>query len=186
MAGVKPRTGKTTSRRRSAAYRSGARSRGRRPVSLTAREEQLKREWDALIEPIIDAWRVRPETGVAPYDQKANYLRREVYRVIRKLDGRSEGRAIIEAAVRGHCGSEPTRVSMAQNLFFWGLKAIAARITLEPDRVSRLAKEMLYAFRHEIEPDLLIGFILQTGAARIHKKDGIEVESWFSRRASDI
>ncbi|WP_445191777.1 hypothetical protein ACT009_14540 [Sphingomonas sp. Tas61C01] len=71
-------------------------------------------------------------------------------------------------------------MTMAQNPFFWGLKAVAARIDLGPDRVSRLAQEMLYAWRHNIEPDLFVGFVLQTGAARIYEKSDVAVESWFS------
>lgn len=154
--------------------------RSSRRTSLTPRDERLKSKWDALIDPILAEWRIRPDKGVAPYDQKANYLRREIYRVIWNLRQRSEGKAVIEAAVLGHCNRMPTRLTLTQNPFFWGLKAAADRFDLGPDRVSRLAKEMLYAWRHQVQPDLLIGFILQTGAARIYDKNDVEVESWFS------
>jgi hypothetical protein len=185
MAVSKRRSSRTISRRPAVARQTASVSRqtaGKRPASLTPGDERLKDKWDALIEPIIAEWRHRPATGAAPYDQKANYLRREVYRVVGNLLERSEGKQMIEAAVLGYCGREPTRLTMSQNPFFWGLKAVADRISLAPDRVSRLAKEMNYAWRHNIKPDLLVGFILQTGASRIYKSTEIQVEKWFSEQ----
>ncbi len=182
MAGpARRRTGTNTIIRTTGASRRASHLRRKKPASLTPRDERLKERWDQRVDPVIAEWRKRPTKGVSPYDQKENYLRREIYRIICNLRSRAEGKAILGAAVLGHCGKEPTRLTVSQNPFFWGLKALAARIGLKPDRISRLSKEMLYAWRHDIEPDLLIGFILQTGAARIYEKSETEVEPWLKQ-----
>lgn len=150
-----------------------------RPAVLSINEEKYKKRWDVQIEPILDVMRTRQSKGLAPYDQRTNYLKREVYRVICKLWDASGGLNVIEAAVAGCCSSLPISPALEDNPFFWGLKAIAARTELKPYQVTRLSQEMMYAKRHRISPDLLVGFIMQTGAARIYKKDSNEWESWY-------
>lgn len=162
-----------------AAKRRKKERRRRQDTWLSPRQTDWKAQWDNRIDPVLDEMNKRPTEGVSPYDQRANYFKREVYRVICDLTNRSHGDDIIESALLAKNGKLPISPTYKDNPFFWGLKAMPVRANLEAHQITRMSQEMMYAFRHKIRHELFLGFVLQTGAARIYKKRPTQVEEWF-------
>lgn len=113
-----------------------------------------------------------------PYDVPVNIIKTEIYRfVIDKVDSghRSSLREVLEYLSFGR-----NRVSFEKNPFHLALgawnkeerKRLPGKTRLESREftiikdhyVARFAMQMLYAYQHNIPPDLLTGFIYQCGS----------------------
>lgn len=99
--------------------------------------------------------------GVTPFAWPENQLKRECYNLIIKHT-RWGGREIIDIVRKYGC--VPESITFNKNKFYWGLLAIDPKgaYILDP-QLSKYAKEMIYAWKHLVPPEYLIGFLLQSG-----------------------
>lgn len=124
------------------------------------------KEFDDIARAIIDSWeRLSQQTGLSPQESANGTLKREAYRVIcHYID---KGRAqFFEHVIRRDGRSLSSVVKLADNPFHYGLKAmfIDDSVITPPDR-SLFANQMLYAYRHRVPPEHLVGFIYQSGSS---------------------
>lgn len=108
-----------------------------------------------------------------------------VYREVRQLlvDGYASK---IERAVNS-CDSRPRKITFSQNPYYWALFAIYKTNEfdfLTPVNINTYGWQLLYAHNHFIDPELLTGFLYQTGATKSPKKatinkPGTDVHEWW-------
>tara|TARA_R110002049_G_scaffold205431_2_gene376008 strand:- start:150 stop:686 length:537 start_codon:yes stop_codon:yes gene_type:complete len=112
----------------------------------------------------------RPPKSLPPFDKADSFFKREAYALLREYSD-SEGRAIIKSVVRIYA-DEPRYPSYTENRFYWGLVAIdSGEGILSKQKLSKIAKQLLYADHNGIAPQLLIGFLYQIGGSdHIHKQ----------------
>lgn len=121
--------------------------------------------------------------GPPPYDKSWSYLKREVYRYVvgRLADGR--GRELHDCIEDVREGRVPTGPSFRDNEFHWALLGLQRNpaINLKDYDVCRFGRQLRYARDHNVPPDLLIGFIYQTGGPEVisRKYAGAEREPWI-------
>jgi hypothetical protein len=117
--------------------------------------------------------RGREPRGATPFAWPENQLKRECYNLIIKHT-RWSGAEII-AIVRKY-GCVPESITFRKNKFYWELLAIDPKITCISDpSLSKYSIEMLYAWRHRVPPEYLIGFLLQSGnlsSLRVKLREG--------------
>ena len=148
--------------------------------SLTPKQERESSHWVDKVQGILAAYGACPnqQPKIPPYDRRDAILKRGIYQVVRQLRERANGYNIIESGALAACPSQARWPLIKENPFFWALKSVSARLDLRNDEVSRFAKELAYADRHQVDPHLLIGFLYQTGVTRIHAApDGWE--QWY-------
>lgn len=98
--------------------------------------------------------------GRRAFSRPENYLKRECYNLIFRHTKWS-GRTIIEVVRRWRC--VPDTITYKQNRFYWGLLAIDPQEEFIRDpALSKYAKEMLYAAKHGVPAEYLIGFLMQS------------------------
>jgi len=122
-----------------------------------------------------------------PYDTANGYLKREVYRLVRRCIAKQAVDLLQELVAKDDSSPKPTAYN-EQDPFYWGFMFVCGM----DKRVSRQARwrfanELLYAHKHNVPPELLVGFIYQIG-----KSDGLrerlrtgQMEEWWDspRRA---
>jgi hypothetical protein len=143
------------------------------PSTRAFRDEEKR--WDAFEDRLANEVNRRRACGkgLSPYDKPRSYLKREVYRHV--LERLAEGRAkelqqCIELARDGYMPNSPT---FGQNPFHWTLLGVqhVGVLKLEDYDVSRFGRQLAYAAIHRVPPQLLIGFLFQTGSpGQISKK----------------
>lgn len=140
---------------------------------------------------IHDGWErsinTQPEQAVRdepapPYDTPNGYLKREVYRLVRRCIAKQAVDLLRELVQKDDSPPRPTAYN-EQDPFYWGFMFVCGM----DKRVSRQARwrfanELLYAHKHNVPPELLVGFIYQIG-----KSDGLrerlrtcQMEEWYS------
>ena len=181
--------------RRTAVRKSGKKNQATRTLaseSKLRRPSPLEVEWDEFKIDTLSKVRQRVNSPVgekfAPYDRADSILKRMVYKFVRQ-HRQSKGFKHIETAISNDRDSGRTmRIRFDDNPFHWvlfGLKncvGILGKFEIDKFSVSRFAKQLSYADRHDIEPELLIGFLLQTGTMSevCEKADNSNsYEGWF-------
>lgn len=154
----------------------------RRVTRLTAAD---RRFWDEQCEKLRELLKDRPKgraPGVPPSDTRSGRLRSFVYRFVRRLKRRNR-LGIIARVVYG-LDFEPNKVDFATNPYYWALYAFEneEKLGITIKDMSRFSIQMLYAERHDIEPELLVGFIYQQGNdnALAGKVASGQVEAWLA------
>ncbi len=115
----------------------------------------------------------------APYDKPESILKREVYRfTMRYLTDQNSGR--LEDVLEANIPIERTlRVKFSENPFHRMLLALRSEgLDIEPFEITRYSSQLLYAQRHDIDPDLLIGFLYQTGSPDEIRKRVMRQKYW--------
>lgn len=141
---------------------------GMKPSSVASRRESwvqiVREEWDDKVRQIANQrpfWSSSP--GTPPYEQADNCWKREIYHfVCRHLDdgnGKYLNSVIYEVDV------PPRAPRFKENPFHVALYATREKISDKDQRwkVSRYGKQLVYARRHRIPAELLVGFLLQAG-----------------------
>ena len=127
------------------------------------------------------------DAPIPPYDTPNSYLKREVYRLVRHCIAKQAVDLLQELVAKDDSSPRPTAHN-EQDPFYWGFMFVCGM----DKRVSRQARwrfanELLYAHKHNVPPELLVGFIYQIG-----KSDGLRerlhtgrMEEWWAspRRA---
>ncbi len=122
--------------------------------------------WDEQCEKLRHLLADRPKgraPGVPPSDTRSGRLRWFVYSFVRRLKQRNR-LGIITGVVYG-LDFEPTKISFKANPYYWALYAFenVEKLSISAKDMSRFSLQMLYAERHNIDPELLVGFIYQQG-----------------------
>ena len=144
-----------------------------RPPTTTQRAE-LER-WDEFADSLAAAVSKRnaPAEKRPPFDTARGYLKREVYRyVCERLDNKAD-RALEWCVEKTRGDRLLRRPSFKDNPFHWVLFGLQnhPELNLKKGEVSRFGRQLLYAKIHKVPPELLIGFIYQTGSpALINRK----------------
>lgn len=147
--------------------------------------EELNR-WDEFEDQLTAAVRERnaPAHRRPPFDTARGYLKREVYRYVCERLEKKAAVALEWCIEEARGGRQPRRPSFKENPFHWVLLGLQdnPELNLKKGEVSRFGRQLLYGRRHKVPPELLIGFIYQTGSpALINRKlADDERESWFN------
>lgn len=136
-------------------------------------------------EGVIAEWVNREkQTGLSPSEAANGFLKRESYRLIcHYIEGGAA--RLFERVIRDNGKALSSVVRLADNPFHYGLSAMFARSDLlsSADR-SVYASQMVYAYRHGVPPNLLVGFLYQCGSfsgVRRKLKDGV-IEAGFEEQ----
>jgi hypothetical protein len=128
-----------------------------------------------------------------PYDKPESVLKREVYRFVKDnitLKNRSKFEDVILNSSE-HSGTlKIIDTEKCYRLIFTALQSKKIRrknqFTMKPYQITRYVGQLVYADRHDIVPELLIGFLYQTGStSEICKKAAEEkvYEDWHPLRS---
>lgn len=134
---------------------------------LRGREKEVLGKWEGGVEHI---GRLLAQAAAidkpAPDEKPEAVIKVQVYQLVRELLIERH-RTDFENVLAYKMESSP-RVSFDANPYYWALKAIwkDGEIALKGNVVSKYAKQLVYADRHDIPPELLTGFLYQVGGIR--------------------
>ncbi len=119
-------------------------------------------ELGARLQAIADEATGRRERKLSPVESATGYIKRAVYDLVGKWTGpHSTLQDMLVAA-----GHRPARASALEgNPYHWVLLAIRrCGYEVVHTEMRRIANELEYANRHAVPVELVVGFLLQTGA----------------------
>ncbi|MCF7698238.1 hypothetical protein [Loktanella sp. M215] len=135
---------------------------------------------------IFDKLLKPPALEQPPFWKPANVLKRSVYRIGQQIADRQE-EAFLAEFVQNYMSDwknplvRKSAPHPEENPFFWCYHLLAGGCPhISRDQRSKSARQLVYAYRHNIPTELVIGFIMQckhTEASR-GPDDGLR-ESWF-------
>jgi hypothetical protein len=178
----------------------GARQIRRSKRRLVGAAKRIQEEWDTLVDGLPNEIRrqrieheSRKESGfdVDPYSHADSYLKRAVYAFVRGiLDQRKEG--FLEDAILEERFPYRPKVSFRENPFHWAFFGLR-----KPERdkeehadlitrneVMRYGRQLVYAHRHNVPTNLLVGFIYQSGGPDFVSRKALDParrEGWFTQ-----
>lgn len=134
--------------------------------SIPAKGSRALMVFHNLRDQLVDEWQSRKadDTRFTPQDNPISYMKRQSYRIICHYLEKGSAR-FFEYAVRTEGRSLPSTVKLEENPFHYGLLALFSddRLLSRQDR-SFFAAQMLYAYRHAVAPEHLVGFLYQVGS----------------------
>lgn len=103
--------------------------------------------------------------GITPYDKPNGYLKRAVYQLVRDCIDNGAVELLQRFAEDTEYPLRPSPHNQ-NNPFYWGIMAVC----MDDNRISRnnrskFANELLYAHKHNVPSNLLVGFIYQIGTS---------------------
>lgn len=170
------------------ANRKGEKTRWRhRPLIPVSDEDEG--EWESICERVRRMIRLAPfkGKGAPPYSVSENVLKREVYRVTRRYMKEKKGHIIENIAINENVA--PKHIKFRDNPFYWVLILMNV-LNWQKDRgqISKISRTLLYADKHNIDPDLVVGFLHQCGTptAICRKANAGEFEQWYQDRRAEM
>ena len=137
-------------------------------LQVWSRTERSQSTGDFKIEAIdiVREYGSRNETAdkLSPFNSAEGYLKRECYFLIKKF--MTDNSASIKKL---SCYSSRTakQPSYTDNQFYWGLLAIdPAYAAIKERNLILYSRQLLYAHRHNVSSEFLVGFIYQSGSPR--------------------
>lgn len=128
----------------------------------------------------------KDESGAPPYSLANSRLKRAVYGMVRKHIASDKMDLLKRVATSDQGELHPSQENQ-ENPFYWGLFLLCGLDGLTKSSRSRFAQELLYAHRHDVPKEHLIGFIYQIGSSKgLGKKlqDG-KMEPWYKAKEDD-
>ncbi len=193
---AKPRKATATGKRARPSSRT-ARTRGRVGRPKARRQSLFDEHWqvfkDALRAKIIEAHHAQ-DKDLSPYDRSDSILKREVYRLVRDRRKTTAFQDLdLSILEETEYLNKTFYVDIYKNPYYWILFALKCSFTsidgfqLSKSNVTRYAQQLIYAERHDIDPDLIIGFLLQSGTLRqvCNKATEGTLEEWHPIRRSN-
>lgn len=155
---------------------------GRRKTKLTPIEKSLLYEWEDRAERLSGELAVRSSKGGSSRnDEKRNHFVSEAYRLVRDL--RAGPRGALEDVLAYKVAIKGVRPER-RSIFSLNFDALAAEINtpLAKQTRSDYCNALEYADKHEIPPELVIGFIKQVGGLKKagEKLASNKIEEWFN------
>ncbi len=143
-------------------------SRLSQPARMKMRTESwlqiVREEWDTLVQQIKNQRLPRRnQPDLPPYEQEVNYWKREIYQFVCQHLDNETGKYLDLILQEGVVPSKSPRFK--DNPFHLALYATKDQLAEKDQRwkVSRYGKQLVYARRHRVPAELLIGFLHQTG-----------------------
>ena len=143
-------------------------SRLSKPASMKRRSESwqqiIREEWDTLVQQIKNQRLPRRnQPDLPPYEQEDNYWKREIYRFVCQHLDQEAGKYLDLVLQEGEVPPKGPRFK--DNPFHLAIYATKDQLAAKDQRwkVSRYGKQLVYARRHRVPAELLIGFLHQTG-----------------------
>lgn len=136
-----------------------------RPQELEVARQELERRTDLIRDGFAER-RHRRDNGevLPPCETAESFLKIKTYRLMKDSDT-ERARADVPRFVR-QARIDPRKPSFRKNPFYWGLLAVDPdRLLLSKQSISLYSRQLLYAHRHGVPAELLIGFIYQLGGA---------------------
>ena len=172
---------------------------------------EMKERWLAFLvglEREVKKSQKRLETGVslAPYDSPDGVLKRGIYKFVKEqrdagldrlLETALDDLRTADVVKKGKNNKKPKpekqqpkkqirhrKKTFSENPYHCALRALPPEIRkFRGDDYTRMGRQLLYADRHEIDPDLLIGFLAQTGTVKQIAEKAVaepeKQEEWF-------
>jgi hypothetical protein len=146
---------------------------------LLAQGATIHDEWERRLK-TQDKLGVRDKRA-PPYDTPNGFLKREVYRLVRRCINKQAVNLLRELVAKDDSSPRPTAYN-EQDPFYWGFMFVCGM----DKRVSRqdrwrFSNELQYAHKHNVPPELLVGFIYQIGKSdwlRERLRNG-QMEEWW-------
>ena len=145
-----------------------------------------------LIEAVGDIQAPNPASEPAPQDTASSKFKTIVYKYVRDWITTNRSSRIKSFCYDLKDGRKT--IEFEDNQFNWVLHALykegEGKKFLSPSKINSLGWQLLHAYRHEIDPNLLIGFLYQTSASsswkqkKIKNKGAVFYEPWFKRKPS--
>lgn len=148
--------------------------------SRSPRPERLRNRFSrALLDELIDganlATSANPGSRTCPQDAAINRFKISVYNTVRNLfaNGHQNRLKTLVDSLPG----QPRSVDFDRNPFHWALFAIIKSEEVDEPigwDMNNIGWQLLHAYNHHIEPELLIGFLYQTAASSPSKQRKIK------------
>ena len=168
------KTSKSSGRARQVSNRAAIATGLRRPQSAAeaALEEFADEVRAGMQQRKVDVWPV--------WDNRDAYAKRKIYSwVLEHIRNKTD----VNCTKRAFPRDNIQKPNFEQNRFHWAIAACQdCGVPIDQAYTSRYARQMLYAYGHGIEPELLIGFIYQCGGYETMNRklnDNIH-EDWYT------
>lgn len=140
--------------------------------------------WEAAVERIRTGMRIaRFQKKPTPNEKPEAILKREVYALVIGFLSEGKGQKLWDVIEHVREGQMPHSPSFGENPFHFAFAGLQSPdgVPLQRYQVSRFGRQLLYAWKHQVPPPLLIGFLHQCGDANaIARKVRLnEVETWL-------
>lgn len=133
-------------------------------------EDQWDEFKDTVLSKVQGSIKASAESKLSPFDRADSVLKRLVYGFILKHRTTQAYAHVETAIIYDRDDGRPLRIRFEDNPFHWvlfGLKdyvKVVGKFEIRKSDVTRYGRQLNYADRHEITPELLIGFLMQTGS----------------------
>ena len=165
-------------------------------------ERDVKNDWVEFIAELgSDVVKSRKLAKPSPYGAPDGVLKRGIYAFVRAKLKAGHSKQLDNAldslrtapqpkTVKGRTSQKQIRQRkrpFAGYEFYYALREVPPKIReFRRDELFRFGRQLQYAYRHDIDPDLLIGFLAQTGTIKdIAEKvaeDANGVEAWYAAK----
>lgn len=129
-----------------------------------ARKTLVGSEFIDKVEEIVEEYNIRKKEKSAecPFVSAEGYLKRECYILITNSNTRWHNDFIKKLSV--YTNRERRQPSYEENRYYWGLLAIdPSHDMIGHNDLQIYSRQMLYAQRHGVPPEHLVGFLYQSG-----------------------
>lgn len=172
------KTSKRVSRRKPSPSVVLRRKRGSSPLS--AEDRRIREMWEEGVGK-LQSWLPPKGGAVSPNNALESVIKRGIYRLVNEINIKSQARSferVLEAEIEGAFTSR-----FSENPYYWALRALSdgGEVEVKKSVISRYAQQLLYASKHNVPADLVIGFIYQVGGIqriRTKLRKG-ELEDWY-------
>ena len=141
--------------------------------SLSPTKRMLRKDLEYLAECglwVFDDLFKQSKCDEVPFSKPANVLRRAVYTLGTQIADGKNGSRLVEflrenSEKHGFSQINITAPDPDENPFFWCYHLLLREesLAITRDQRSKSSRQLVYAYKNKIPPDLLIGFILQIG-----------------------
>lgn len=158
-----------------------------RLISAKAMSPRYRQSWERLLAAANQAFESGTAAKTAPQDRPMSRFKTTVYEQVLLLV--SQGRV---NHIRGFVLSgpyAPAKFDIKDNPFHWALFALSKSAELDrkvtDKAVNEIGLQLLYASRHRVPPELLIGFIYQTQMTSSSKQKRVRDDPHWREDWSD-
>ena len=134
------------------------------PVELPRGSIRRERYYREQVELILQGWAVRQRGLAADQESATSWFKRNAYRLLKAyVDAKQED--LLMRLARQSPRRQAGLQIIGDNPFKVGLFAMCVDDSLSRRQQQVLGNQMLYAYRHGVEPEHLVGFIRASGNA---------------------
>lgn len=158
---------------------------------LSKRMQAVEDGFRPLARAILESYESRANAGKRgdrPFDSAEGTLKRECYALIRRYRHKHQHEFL--KRVSAYDNRRYDQPEYKENPFYWGLLAIDREVkSIGQGNLSEYAGQFLFADKHGVPPEYLIGFIYQSGGREMRIKirtDSRDHEFELFRRMCEV